>query len=369
MRIIQLIGSAGRSGAGRVAFCLGEGLRAAGHQVAYATAPWVIEFFDAPRDGDTFFPLKRFGGFREWLAFNRWGATADLVITHDSPARHFVLIARCLGLKPRLWFMRHCISGTSRFGPVPFYRRLVDHQIAVSDAVYRSLIASGFPRQRTTRIYGGIDLRPFRHPDPVEVERRRRQFLDDATPGTNVIGMTARMSLGPGRGRLRDTKGYGVLFQALARVRFPYRVLFIGPCQPEAQALLRQMAGSLGIQPDHLRFPGFVRDVKNFYPLMTINVLPSHSEGLGLALIEGMAAGAASVGSRAGGMVEIIEDGRTGLLFEPGDHEDLARCLSRLATDATLRGELALRGQASVCKHFDAPVMVQAFGDLLERLQ
>ena len=40
-----------------------------------------------------------------------------------------------------------------------------------------------------------------------------------------------------------------------------------------------------------------------------------------------------------------------------------------LATDATLCGELALRGQASVCEHFDAPVMVQAFGDLLERLQ
>jgi glycosyltransferase involved in cell wall biosynthesis len=371
VRIIQIVQESGRNGSGRVAFCLGEGLRAAGHDIIYAAHPGVLMFYNRPESDEHHWPIVRSRGLaavHSWRAFNRRAATADLVVTHDSVARHFALGAKCLGLKPLVWFMRHCISSTSRFGPVQFYRLLVDHQIAVSDAIHRSLIGSGYPARRVTRIYGGADLRPFQSPDPAEVERRRKKFLDDLAPGTIVIGMVARMTVGKNWHVLhKEGKGYDVLFKALARVRFPYCVLVLGPHEPEAHAALRQMAAYYGAQPGNLRFAGFAADMTSYYPLMTLNVLPSRSEGLGLALIEGMAAGVASVGSRSGGIVEIIEHKQTGLLFEQDDDKQLAACLERLASDTRLRNDLARRGQASVLERFDASAMVQAFCELLAR--
>jgi glycosyltransferase involved in cell wall biosynthesis len=368
MRIIQLIAGNGKGGADRVAHSLGRGLQAAGHEVVYAASPAFAELLGLSRSGEIHWPLQRFRGlaFRELLAFNRRAASADVVLTHDSGSRHFALLAKCLGLRPPLWFMRHCISGTTRFGGVQLHRLLVDHHIAVSDAIRRGLVASGFPSRSVSRIYAGVDLSPFRQPNPATVARRRAELLSDLAPGTVVVGMVARMH--PRKCwtvAAENEKGYDVLFQALAKVRFPYRVLIFGPDEPEAQHQLRQMAAFHGARPENLRFAGFVTDMTGCYPLMDINVLPARGEGLGLALIEGMAAGVACIGSRSGGIPEIIESERTGLLIGERDAAGLAAGLERLAATPALREDLARRGQAAVFERFDAPVMVRAFCDLL----
>ena len=370
MRIIQIASDGGRSGSSVVAWHLGQGLRAAGHEVIYAVSPQFLQFFGLGQDDATHWPMRRIHGFnpRAWLAFKRRAADADVVLTHDSSSRHFALSAKCLGLAPRLWFMRHCISSTSRFGASQLYRLLVDHQIAISDAVYRSVVESGFPARRASRIYSAVDLSRFQHPDPAEVDRHRQELLDNLPPGIVVIGIVARMTIGKGWQVLdKEGKGYDLLFKALAKVHFPYRVLVFGTMQKEANAALREMAGYYGAQPDSLRFGGFVKDMVNYYPLMTINVLPSRGEGLGLSLIESMAAGVASVGSRVGGITEIIAHGHTGLLFEPEDPDSLAACLERLVASPEMRQDLARCGQKSVWQRFNVPIMVKAFCELLEK--
>jgi glycosyltransferase involved in cell wall biosynthesis len=359
-----LIAGDGAWGTDQVAFCLGEGLRAAGHEVIYAANPAFLRHCGLLDGHAAAWPIETFRprSPRTLWAFNRRASGADLVLAHDSGARHFGLVAKALGLRPPLWFMRHCLSGTTRAGGVQLHRLMVAQQLAVSDAVRNSLVDSGFPAARVTRIYGGVNLARFQHPDAATVAQLRARFLDQLPPDAIVLGMVARIHFGPGwRVDQEDYKGYDLLFQALARERFDYRVLVLGPDYPGHQDAVRQMAAHYAADPAKLRFAGFVRDPANYYPLMDVNVLPSRGEGLGLTLIESMAAGVATVGSRSGGAAEIIDHEHTGLLFERGNPVDLSIQLARLALEPKLRKLLAQSGQSAVAARFDAQVMVQAF--------
>jgi len=79
-----------------------------------------------------------------------------------------------------------------------------------------------------------------------------------------------------------------------------------------------------------------------------IYVQPSFWEALGLALQEAMFAGCACVGSRAGGIPELIEENKTGLLFEPGNVAQLAAALETLIADEARRENLGRAAAASI---------------------
>jgi len=79
----------------------------------------------------------------------------------------------------------------------------------------------------------------------------------------------------------------------------------------------------------------------------TLLVLPSRSEGMGRVVIEAFCRGRPVVGSRVGGIPDLVEDGRNGLLVEPGDTEALAGVLVRMLTDRELAQRLAKAAHAS----------------------
>jgi len=370
VRIIQLISGSGQGGADRVAAALGAGLQLRGHEVEYAVNPEFLKHQPAVAERHPCRVVPRFRGL-PWAglkAFKAHARDAGLVLAHDGGARHFALWSRLLGLKCPVWFFRHCISGTTRLGGVQLHRLLVAHHVAVSDIIARDLIASGYPRTSVTRIYGGVDLGPFARPDPDQVAAARAQWLRDVPVGTVVIGMVGRVHLGSDwRADRPDFKGYDVLFGALAGVRFPWRVLALGPDYRAAQDAVRQIAGHQGADPTRILFPGFVKEPSAHYALMDVNVLPSRREGLGLTVIEGMASGVPTVGSRSGGISEIIEDGESGLLFDSGNPGALRACLERLVADRPLRERLSIAGRKRALDHFDASAMVQSFENLLGR--
>lgn len=93
-----------------------------------------------------------------------------------------------------------------------------------------------------------------------------------------------------------------------------------------------------------------------------IFVLPSRTEAMGRVLLEAMAAGKPRIGARIEGIPTVIEDGKDGLLFEPGDAGDLARKLERLMADADLRRRLGGAGRERARREFDAGTY---FGKLL----
>jgi hypothetical protein len=79
--------------------------------------------------------------------------------------------------------------------------------------------------------------------------------------------------------------------------------------------------------------------------------LPSHAEGLPMALLETMAAGKAVVASRVGGIPEAVRDGENGLLVPPRDAQALATALARVPADAGLRARLGERARDTVAQH------------------
>jgi glycosyltransferase involved in cell wall biosynthesis len=80
----------------------------------------------------------------------------------------------------------------------------------------------------------------------------------------------------------------------------------------------------------------------------TVYALPSYMEGLPMGVLEAMAVGLPVVATTVGGIPDVIEDGVTGLLIEPGDQDGLARALSLLLSDAALRHRMGAAARAVV---------------------
>lgn len=158
-------------------------------------------------------------------------------------------------------------------------------------------------------------------------------------------------------GRMKASKGPQFLLRAMARVQRlapPTRVWLIGtgPTLPA----LRRLSRRLGVR--RVTFWGYQRDVYRFLRRSDILVVPGLDETFPMALIEGLLAGQAVVASRCGGIPDMIEHGRTGLLFPPGNTRVLARHLLRLLTNDRLRLRLATQGQRHARSRFSLQRMI-----------
>ena len=218
--------------------------------------------------------------------------------------------------------------------------------IANSVSTRRSLDALGVPPERVRVIYPPVDLESF-------VARRPAGEVRDS------LGLRSGPCFGM-IGMLLPWKGQTVFLRAAARVleRFPNaRAVIVGgpPSGGEGYAHeLRSLARELGIG-DRVIFTGFRSDVADILPVLDIVVHASvDPEPFGRVIIEAMALRRPVVASRAGGPIEIIEDGQTGLLVAPGDPESLAAALIDLLERPERAAELGARGYREVTHRFSA---------------
>ena len=103
---------------------------------------------------------------------------------------------------------------------------------------------------------------------------------------------------------------------------------------------MEERVAAVGLQ-DRFRFLGFRRDVPRIVQAFDMIAVPSHVEPLGNATLEAMAAGRPVVGSKVGGIPEMVDDGNTGLLVPPSDPETLARALESLVHQPERRDAMA----------------------------
>ena len=161
-------------------------------------------------------------------------------------------------------------------------------------------------------------------------------------------------------GRLVERKGYAVLIEAMTALinqGKPYRLLLAG--QGPDRDLLQAQINASGMDA-HIRLIGFVPDeqLKYYLKASDILVMPSimdqsgDTEGLGLPLIEAMANGTPVVASRIGGILDIVEHEKTGLLTEPGNVSELASAIERVISEPTLAQHLVQEGYALVNSRF-----------------
>jgi glycosyltransferase involved in cell wall biosynthesis len=152
---------------------------------------------------------------------------------------------------------------------------------------------------------------------------------------------------------LQDKKGHGVLFEAFARTPGLERAWLMIVGDGPLRASLEATAGELGIR-DRVTFCGTRRDLGNMLAAMDVFALPSLWEGLPLALILAMGAGRPVVATRLAGIPEVVTDGETGLLVEPGDAAALGSALARVCGDSVLRARLGAKARAAVRDRFGA---------------
>jgi glycosyltransferase involved in cell wall biosynthesis len=181
----------------------------------------------------------------------------------------------------------------------------------------------------------------------------------------------ARLSIPPDRivvgvvATLQDKKGHRVLLDAVAQTAGLEHVwlMLIGD-GPERRAL-EAYATTLGIR-ERVTFCGTRRDLGNLLPAMDVFALPSLWEGLPLALILAMGAGRPVVATGIAGIPEVVSDGETGLLVEPGDPVALGSALARMCGDAALRARVGAAARASVRERFGADAYSEAMTGLYE---
>lgn len=143
--------------------------------------------------------------------------------------------------------------------------------------------------------------------------------------------------------RLSPQKGLLFALRALPSIRKRFAAAHLvsvgATTDPHWTEQLEQEATALEVK-DHFHVMGGRRDVIDFLRACDVFIFPSLYEGLGIALIEAMAAGCACVASSAGPIPEVISDGEDGILVPPGDPEAIAAAVCRLLEDETLRRRL-----------------------------
>jgi starch synthase len=211
--------------------------------------------------------------------------------------------------------------------------------IAVSDGMRDDVLAAypAVPAERVRVIRNGIDTAEY-SPDPA-TEVLERCGVDPARPSVVFVGRVTRQ------------KGLPVLLRAAADID-PAAQLVICAGQadtPELEAEVSDLARGLRARRDGVVWlSGMLakREVIQLLSHATVFACPSLYEPLGIVNLEAMACGTAVVGSKVGGIPEVVADGETGLLVPAGDPAALAQAVNELVTDERRAAEMGRRGRA-----------------------
>mgnify|MGYP002561381526 FL=1 len=238
--------------------------------------------------------------------------------------------------------------------------RRIKYHVGVSDAMRDLLISRRFPRETTFAIYNGLDFsrEPKRHDRAAFCAR----VGANVAPGDIVVGAAARLD--PVKDLATLVRGF-----AAAREGHPELKLIIAGEGPERPAL-EALAEELGVR-GAVTLAGWLDDMEEFYSALDINSLSSLSETFPYALTEGAAYRLPTVASAVGGIPRLIEDGKTGFLFAPGDWEKLGARLAQLASDPGLRERLGAAVHERAAREFSVEATCReqraVYEEILER--
>jgi glycosyltransferase involved in cell wall biosynthesis len=134
--------------------------------------------------------------------------------------------------------------------------------------------------------------------------------------------------------------------------------------------VLEQLAGELDIT-SYIRFLGHRSDIPDIMRQLHLLVVPSQFEPFGRVVIEAMACGRPVIGSRDGGIPEIIDDGKTGSLVEVGDYAEFSRAALDLIDNNELRENMSRNSIEAVQRRFSiqahTKIILDIYGELLAK--
>ncbi|HZC47299.1 MAG TPA: glycosyltransferase [Candidatus Acidoferrum sp.] len=270
----------------------------------------------------------------------------DVVHFHTSRAHSMAPFAR--GFASTLIVTRRMDYRPNRvFAPLLF-NRAVDGVIAISDGVADSLAAAGVDRRRVKVVHSGVDCDRFR--PPIAEERAQARIALGVSDNEIVVSAV---------GALEQRKGHRYLIEAiaqLARHAPPIKVkCFIAGHGSIREDLEREIA-RLGCAPN-VKLLGRIDDTHHLLWASDIFAMPSLKEGLGVAALEAMASAIPVVASDVGGLHEVVEDDRTGIVVPPAHPEKIEAAIHRLAESEELRLQMGTAARARAVEKYSMEKM------------
>lgn len=279
-----------------------------------------------------------------------WRLRPDVLVAHGFSEHLWGRYAGWLAGVPALVHVEHNTReryGLWRLLQARWLARRTARIVGCSEGVRRVLADLGFPPDRVTAIPNGVAIEPFAAADAHPYAQR--------LPG---LVMVARFS---------GQKDHATLLQALALLS--HRGLrpsleLVGTGSARHRRRAEAMVRSLGLS-GQVHFAGHSNEVPLLLMRHQICVLSTHYEGMPLALVEGMVAGCAVVGSAVPGVQELIADGEDGRLVPPRDPAALADVLESLLRDPARAAELAARARARSLVEFSRARMTAGYEAML----
>ncbi|MFA5410941.1 MAG: glycosyltransferase [Candidatus Omnitrophota bacterium] len=279
----------------------------------------------------------------------------DILHTNVSVVWAGALAARLQGV-PHVWHSREIIPpGLWRELFSFFIPHLCSRIITVSRAA-----GSIFKNSQYRLIYDGVDTDFLSPVMPSDMMKREFHLSSDSI----VIGFA---------GSIISWKGLHILFMAtrkLVKKTPKVKILIAGDLttDPHYTDAMLKLVNSLSLQ-NNVHFLGFRSDMPRFLSLVDIVVVPSRRPDPAPNIVmEAMAAGKTVVASGCGGILEIIQDRRTGFLFPAGDYEALSSILESLVSDPALRKTIGDAARVRVAENFIASAMSQNIQKVYEEL-
>jgi N-acetyl-alpha-D-glucosaminyl L-malate synthase BshA len=357
-------------GSGVLAAALGENLAARGHEVHFISSerpfrlpadvprlhfhPVVINDYELFRYPDYTLPLSV-----RMAEVSRDHRLDVLHVHYAVPHATAAILARSMlprEQQPRVVTTLHG-TDTTLLGHDAGYAPAIRHALTCSDAV--TTVSESLKRE-TQRVFdfgGSIEvIHNFFAPRPLR--RSREEVRRELGLREDVVVFHSS--------NLRPGKRIDLLLETVARVR-----------PRDAFKLLILAGETFGPFAEHVRRLGLadrvivrekVNDIEDYLQVADIGLFTSETESFCLSILEAMCFGCPSVATRVGGIPEVVEDGRSGLLVPFGDVAALASALEALIHDETRRGALARAAQARARERFSAAVIVPRYEALYRRL-
>lgn len=240
-----------------------------------------------------------------------------------------------------LW--QKAVIGLFHYAMVLFAHRT----ICVSSAIRQDAAWMPFVGKRFFVIHNGVTPTPLLSKN--EARLALAPELVRGFPNALWIGSIAE---------LHPTKGLDILVEAFAAIAHELPVVLVLMGDGTEWAKLQKLVQIYDL-PDRVVLSGFVKDASSHLPALDVFVLPSRSEALGYALLEAGLASLPSIGTRVGGIPEVLEDGVTGLLVPPEKSIALSQALTELLTDEVLRNRLGTALYSKVGSEFSTKTMVE----------
>lgn len=281
----------------------------------------------------------------------------DILHLHDGHAVLPGQLAARLRPRGRPGVIAHRRTDFALRSPWKYYA-LVDKVIAVSVAVRGRLLAAGLPAAHVAVIHSGLEFPAL--PSRAEAVALRRELgvSDRAILVAHAAALTSEKRQADLLRALADCLGRKRCTRSAAKDSAPLDVHLAFAGSGAEEGRLRALAGELKLA-DRVHFLGFRRETSPLWAAADAVAYTSEAEGLCTALIEAQGAGLPALVTNAGGMREVVEPDRTGLMEAVGDVAALGAALQRLATDPALRARLGQAARERARRMFSAAAMVE----------